>query len=115
MNHRHYLKSFGLLTLSLLALTGCRMEEQGRIVNYEPGIYKGQPDTQLSQEQRRALRKRSLYPSSSSGTKNNDAAVSAPKITSVPRKIREPEARFDRSEARAILNSRIRFQKGSGI
>jgi hypothetical protein len=41
-----------------LALAACDQNEQGRIRNYEPGTYLGQPDTPLTKEQRDALRQR---------------------------------------------------------
>jgi len=52
-----------LLTMALLfaaglTLAACDESEQGRILKYEPGKYQGQPDTQLTSEQRDALRRR---------------------------------------------------------
>lgn len=41
-----------------LLLAGCRAEEQGRVLNYQPGKYLGKPDAQLSEGQTRALRRR---------------------------------------------------------
>lgn len=41
-------------------LSGCRVDEQDRQVSLEKGIYQGQKDTPLSEEQRRELRERSL-------------------------------------------------------
>jgi len=52
-----------LLTVALLFVAGmtlaaCDESEQGRITKYEPGKYQGQTDTQLTSEQRDALRRR---------------------------------------------------------
>ncbi len=42
-----------------LLLSACNEEEQGRQLNFEPGVYQGNEDTQLTQDQRDALRARS--------------------------------------------------------
>ena len=55
------LKSTGLACLVLLALAGCREEEQGRPLDYEPGVYPGdKPSTPLSEETLSELRQRAL-------------------------------------------------------
>ena len=56
-------KPTSLLTVALLfaaglTLAACDESEQGRVRNYEPGKYQGQADTQLTSEQRDALRRR---------------------------------------------------------
>ena len=51
--------AFGAVALSVALLAGCRAEEQGRITQYQPGVYLGKKDTQLSQAQVRALNLRS--------------------------------------------------------
>ena len=48
-----------LVVVGVLALTGCRVEDQGRPVSFEPGVYKGQKSPALTDEQRRALQERS--------------------------------------------------------
>lgn len=115
MSQQNYLKCFGLITISLFVLVGCRAEEQGRVVNYEPGVYKGKPDTRLSAVQRRALRQRSQYPNANEKPADGNTVATRPTGVPSSRDVRKPEVRIDRSKARAILNSRIRFQKGSGI
>lgn len=42
-----------------LAVAGCREEEQGRPLAFEPGVYKGEKPQPLAEEQLRALRDRS--------------------------------------------------------
>jgi hypothetical protein len=61
-------KTFGVVALAAIALTACRAEEQGRMIKYEPGVYKGKPDTQLSDSQLEALRERTRSQSGASGT-----------------------------------------------
>ena len=41
-----------------LLLQGCRDEEQGRPVSFEPGKYQGKPDTEVTDAQRNELRSR---------------------------------------------------------
>ena len=51
-----------LLTLAAVLgsghLAGCREEEQGRIRQFEPGVYQGQADTDLDDAQVEELRQR---------------------------------------------------------
>jgi hypothetical protein len=46
------------LFLATLGLAGCRDEEQGRVLQYQKGVYLGKPDTELTQDQRDVLRHR---------------------------------------------------------
>ena len=50
--------TFALLLAAGLTLAACDPNEQDRVRNYEPGVYKGQADTQLTEQQREALRRR---------------------------------------------------------
>jgi len=55
------LKSMGFAFVLLFAvgtLTGCLDEKRGRITDYEPGVYKGQPDDKLTQAQISSLKYR---------------------------------------------------------
>jgi hypothetical protein len=45
-----------LATLSTLAVGACREEEQDRILIQQKGVYQGQSDTPLTEEQLRELR-----------------------------------------------------------
>lgn len=47
------------MTAAGLLLSACNEEEQGRTMSFEPGVYQGNKDTQLTQDQRNALRARS--------------------------------------------------------
>jgi len=64
MTTRRFISFFGAVAFSALFLAGCRAEEQGRITQYQPGIYLGKKDTKLSTEQVRQLRLRSAMQSS---------------------------------------------------
>ena len=48
-----------LILGAVLALAGCREEEQGRSLTFEPGIYRGEKPAALTDEQVRALQERS--------------------------------------------------------
>lgn len=63
MTTRRFISFFGVLAFSVLFLAGCRAEEQGRITQYQPGVYLGKKDTKLSTEQVRQLRLRSAMQS----------------------------------------------------
>ena len=61
MTVTRFITVFGAVALSAALLAGCRAEEQGRITKYQPGVYLGKKDTQLSSAQVRNLRLRSVY------------------------------------------------------
>ncbi len=61
MTYSRIFTVFGAVVLSAALLAGCRAEEQGRITNYQPGVYLGKKDNQLSSAQVRDLRLRSVY------------------------------------------------------
>jgi|GEM_PF-3367673 len=48
--------SLAVLFVSGLLVSACDEAEQGRILQYQPGVYLGQPDTELSEEEQEALR-----------------------------------------------------------
>ncbi len=59
-------KTFAIVGFALsaaLLLGSCRAEEQGRVRDFLPGVYKGKPDTQLSQAQVKSLRHRAAFQS----------------------------------------------------
>ncbi len=58
MQTRTPLLTRALLLAAGLTLAACDANEQDRVRNYEPGVYKGQADTQLTEQQREALRQR---------------------------------------------------------
>ncbi|MBC8337533.1 MAG: hypothetical protein ISR51_06440 [Rhodospirillales bacterium] len=63
MTYSRIFTVLGAVALSAALLAGCRSEEQGRITNYQPGVYLGKKDTELSSAQMRDLRLRSVYQS----------------------------------------------------
>ena len=64
MTTRSFFLFFGAVVFSALLLAGCRAEEQGRITQYQPGVYLGKKDTKLNSEQVRQLRLRGAMQSS---------------------------------------------------
>lgn len=52
--------AIGLASLTLIVLTGCWEEEPRPLVNYEPGVYTGKPDTPVSAEALTAARTRAM-------------------------------------------------------
>lgn len=52
-----FLKIFGIVAL-LAGLSACREAEENRPIKLEKGSYAGPPDTELDDEQKRALRAR---------------------------------------------------------
>jgi hypothetical protein len=47
------------MTGIVLAMQGCREDEQNRPLAYEKGVYRGQPDQALADQQVEGLRQRS--------------------------------------------------------
>ncbi len=53
------MRTVAVAGLALLALAGCRPEEQGRVMHYEQGVYKGSnPDKPMSEDALAELRAR---------------------------------------------------------
>jgi hypothetical protein len=46
------------LLAAMAAVSGCREEEQGRILLYDKGTYLGKPDQEITDAQRQELRSR---------------------------------------------------------
>jgi hypothetical protein len=61
MNITRIFKVLGLAAISASLLVGCRAEEQGRVMIYQPGVYLGKKDVHLSSAQVRTLRQRSSF------------------------------------------------------
>ena len=84
MKHSKFLTVFGAVAVSAVVLAGCRAEEQGRITNYQPGVYLGKKDTELSQAQVRALRFRgakqgsAVYRSGGGAARKSDVRKPSP-------------------------------------
>lgn len=55
----HRLITTALVLGVALAVAGCREEEQGRPLSFEPGVYKGEKTQPLTDDQLRALQDRS--------------------------------------------------------
>ncbi|MDH5749235.1 MAG: hypothetical protein OEY85_07980 [Rhodospirillales bacterium] len=63
MNTGKIITTVGIALATALLLGGCRAGEQGRTWDFKPGVYKGKPDTQLSQAQTKSLRDRAGFQS----------------------------------------------------
>ena len=57
----------GVVIIGTSALVGCREDEQARLIDYQPGVYKGKPDTPLSAKALADARKRILLQAGSVG------------------------------------------------
>ena len=55
-NRKRWVYLASCLLAGGLALTGCRSEEQNRIIRFEKGTYLGKPDQKLNDEQINELR-----------------------------------------------------------
>ncbi len=64
MTTRRFISYFGAVAFSAMFLAGCRAEEQGRVTQFQQGVYLGKNDTKLSSEQVRQLRLRGTMQSS---------------------------------------------------
>ena len=84
MTHSRFFTVFGAVAISAALLAGCRAEEQGRITKYQPGVYLGKKDTELSQAQVRALHLRSakqgsaVYRSGGGAVRKSDVRKPSP-------------------------------------
>ncbi len=47
--------AFGIALLACVLVAGCREEEQGRPLSFEPGVYHGQKDEPISEQNKRDL------------------------------------------------------------
>jgi hypothetical protein len=102
MFHKKLFERLVLVALGAILLAGCRAEEQGRVLRYEPGIYKGKTFTQLTASQRKTLRQRSIYQGTGMASFGG---------TSVQRNVRKPTVL---SESSKTSKNRLKLQSGSG-
>lgn len=54
----HRWKTTALVVGAVLALAGCREEDQGRPLSFDPGVYRGEKLPPLTNDQIRALQDR---------------------------------------------------------
>jgi len=95
-------KNICMVALWAILFVGCRAEEQGRILRYEPGVYKGESFSQLPETLRKQLRQRTAYQGS--------GITSGGGIGSKQRNVRKPNS--SRKNAQN-LKKRIILQGGS--
>ena len=101
-----------ILTVSVLLvagglLTGCLDEKRGRITEFEPGVYKGKPDTRLTGDQRKELARRTVY---QSGVTQVAGGGTGPKANSAGSSVRKPS---ENAAFYSRLNARTANQKGN--
>ena len=84
-------KTLGVIAIAAMALTACRADEQGRMIRYEPGVYKGKPHTQLSDSQLEELRNRTRSQAGAVGTgfSGGAAPVAAESDVRAPGELKE--------------------------
>tara|TARA_R110002072_G_C7902394_1_gene529689 strand:- start:1030 stop:1332 length:303 start_codon:yes stop_codon:yes gene_type:complete len=99
MNAARMVRTMGVVAIAAIALTACRADEQGRMIRYEPGVYKGKPDAQLSEAQLEELRNRTRSQGGATGA--GFAGGAAPRAA-------EPDVR-----APGELNERAQKQGGA--
>jgi outer membrane murein-binding lipoprotein Lpp len=89
-------------------LSGCKSEEQGRVLRYKPGVYQGKPDQQLSDARQRELRTRALMQSGSVKPTGGGGGGGG----DTRRDVRKPDApSIDLQQ----LGNRARLQGGAGL
>lgn len=49
------------LLMAVLSVTGCRLDEKGRQIQFEKGTYLGEPDQKLTEQQLHELRSRARH------------------------------------------------------
>jgi hypothetical protein len=96
-------KNFGFMALWAILFVGCRAEEQGRVLYYEPGIYKGKSFSALSKEQKRQLKQRTAQQGSDMVSISGGGMKKS--------NVRKPEGSTDNSQQ---LKNRALLQSGSG-
>jgi len=89
-------------------LTGCLDEKRGRITEFEPGVYKGKPDSALTADQRRELARRTVY--QRGVTQVTGGGGGSPKVKSAGSSVRGPS---DNAAFYNRLNARTANQKGN--
>jgi len=97
--------AIGILVLALAgtALLGaCKPEERDRVLQYEPGVYKGKPDSKLNADQLQALRARTGYQGGISVAQRGGGGSGA----------REPDVRTPGSGRSGALRARSAYQSG---
>jgi len=58
INTARMVRTLSVIAITAIVLSACRADEQGRMIRYEPGVYKGKPDSQLSESRLEELRNR---------------------------------------------------------
>ena len=106
MKALYTLRTVSVLMFAVVILSGCLDEKHDRITKFEPGVYLGKPDTQLSTNQRDVLVRRARLQSGVVQVTGGGGILAAP---SRPSSVRTPS---DSAAFFGKLNSRTANQKG---
>ena len=63
-----------VFVIGTMALSGCREDEQARVLNYQPGVYKGKPDTDITSVARANARDRTYKQAGAAGMLSGGSA-----------------------------------------
>jgi len=106
MKALYTLRTVSVLMVAGVILAGCLDEKLDRITKFEPGVYLGKLDTQLSNKQRDVLVRRARLQSGVVQVTGGGGILAAP---SRPSSVRTPS---DSTAFFGKLNSRTANQKG---
>ena len=106
MKALYTLRTVCVLMIVGVVLTGCLDEKRDRITKFEPGVYLGKPDTQLSNKQLDVLVRRARLQSGVVQVTGGGGILAAPSRSSSVRTPSNSAAFFGK------LNSRAANQKG---
>ena len=85
MHRARFWAAFVGAVAGVILLAGCRNEEQGRIVQYKPGVYQGKKDTALNEAMEQALRERAQFQAGTTGSGTAGAAGGRPADVNPPK------------------------------
>ena len=106
MNALYTLRNVSVLMIAGGILTGCLDDKHDRITKFEPGVYLGKPDTELSAKQTDTLVRRAKLQGGVVQVTGGGGILAAPSRSSSVRIPSNSAAFFDK------LNSRTTHQKG---
>ena len=106
MKALYTLRTVSVLMVAGVILAGCLDEKLDRITKFEPGVYLGKPDTQLSDKQRDVLVRRARLQSGVVKVTGGGGILATPLRSS---SVRTPS---DKADFFGKLNSRAANQKG---
>ena len=106
MKALYTLRTVSVLMIAGVILAGCLDDKHDRITKFDPGVYLGKPDTQLSDKQRDVLVRRARLQSGVVQVTGGGGILAAPSRSSSVRTPSNSATFFGK------LNSRAAHQKG---